>query len=313
MLSVASPLPHVKSECAGRVDSGSRSCTSFVTTRGAKAITAATNHLSVEDVLRIHDALCADFAGTGDPIFPPGVKSMALLESAVGRQHTGFAGFRRYAEPVPNAATLTFGLCNDHPFHNGNKRTALVSMLAHLDRNRLTLINTKQEELFEMIIALADNGMAEMVVKRRPRKGLLHLRSGVDAEVEALTGWLVPRLYKVRRGERPITYRDLRSILRVHGFELRDKGSNQIDVCRVIVRRRNLFSSNTVTEYKRIGSIGYRNEGETVSMKTVKDVRRMTGLREEDGCDSESFYAGAEHFDVFINQYRTILRRLARR
>lgn len=272
-----------------------------------------TNHLSVDDVLRIHEALCVDFADTGDPISPPGVKSPALLESAVARQHAGFAGFRRHSEPVPNAATLTFGLCNDHPFHNGNKRTALVSMLAHLDRNRLTLTNTKQEELFEMIIALADNRMAELAAKRKPKKHLLHLRNSSDAEIDGLTTWLEPRLYRVKRGERSVTYRELRSIVRLHGFELRDIHSNLIDVCRVVERRRSLFSRETVTEYKRIGSIGYRNEGETVSIKTIKDVRRMTVLREEDGCDSESFYAGAEHFDVFINQYRTILRRLARR
>jgi prophage maintenance system killer protein len=272
-----------------------------------------TNHLSVDDVLRIHEALCADFAETGDPIFPPGVKSQALLESAVARQHAGFAGFRRHGEPVPNAATLTFGLCNNHPFHNGNKRTALVSMLAHLDRNRLTLINTKQEELFEMILAIADNRMAEFAARRKPRKHLFHLRNSSDAEIDGLTAWLEPRLHRVKRGERSITYRELRSILRVHGFELRDKHGNLIEVCRVVEKRRSLFSRETVTEYKRIGSIGYRNEGETVSMKTIKEVRRMTQLREEDGCDSESFYAGTEHFDVFINQYRTILRRLARR
>src|SRR5258708_5585031 len=104
--------------------------------------------LTCDDVLQIHEALCADFAESGDPIAPNGVKSQPLLESAVGRQDTGAWRTRKHPDAIANAATLTYGLCNDHPFHNGNKRTALVSMLAHLDRNHLTLVNTRQEHLF---------------------------------------------------------------------------------------------------------------------------------------------------------------------
>jgi hypothetical protein len=66
-------------------------------------------------------------------------------------------------------------------------------------------------------------------------------------------------------------------------------------------------------EYQRVGRIGYHSEGEQVAVRVIKDVRRITRLREEDGCDSEAFYAGGPQFDVFINQYRTILRRLANR
>lgn len=65
----------------------------------------------------------ADFAGSGDPVFPHGVKSHALLESAVNRQHSGSGSWLKYADPIANAATLAFGICCDHPFHNGNKRT----------------------------------------------------------------------------------------------------------------------------------------------------------------------------------------------
>jgi len=43
--------------------------------------------LSCEDVVAVHEALVADFAGTQDPISPPGISGMTLLESAVSRQH----------------------------------------------------------------------------------------------------------------------------------------------------------------------------------------------------------------------------------
>ena len=79
--------------------------------------------LSSHDVLSIHEVLTADFAAAADPISPSGVKSMELLESAVGRQHAGFHDRLKYDTPVSNAAALTYGICLNHPFHNGNKRT----------------------------------------------------------------------------------------------------------------------------------------------------------------------------------------------
>ena len=62
--------------------------------------------LSVSDVLSIHEALVADFVHSNDPIGPMGVRSMALLESAVHRQHTGLSETLKYGEPLGNAATL---------------------------------------------------------------------------------------------------------------------------------------------------------------------------------------------------------------
>ncbi len=82
--------------------------------------------------------LCKDFAPSSDPIFPPGVKSEALLESAVNRQQSGWGDY--FHTTIPSVMpTLTYGICSNHPFHNGNKRTSLVAMLAHLDTDDFTL------------------------------------------------------------------------------------------------------------------------------------------------------------------------------
>src|SRR5262245_23058205 len=108
--------------------------------------------LTEEDVLRIYARLVADFANDDDPIAPRGVRSAALLASAVGRQHTGIGGRLKYPEPTDNAATLLYGICHDHPFVNGNKRTSIVAMLAHLDKNHMTLVNVGRDELYEMIL-----------------------------------------------------------------------------------------------------------------------------------------------------------------
>jgi death-on-curing protein len=123
--------------------------------------------LNKSDVMRIHIRLVEDFAQSGDPISPPGVQSEALLESAIGRQHVSLGNVLKYSTIHENAATLLYGLCCDHPFYNGNKRTALVAMLAHLDKNKRSLFGVPQKELFDMIIAVANRSFGVRVDPRR--------------------------------------------------------------------------------------------------------------------------------------------------
>lgn len=268
--------------------------------------------LSVEEVLRIHGVLCADFAEEDDPIGYGGLKSRSLLESAVGRQHAGFGPFKKYPEPIPNAATLTFGICNDHPFHNGNKRTALVSMLAHLDKNRLMLRDVRQDDLYDLMLNLANHGLGAVRIPARSRRRGMQQRFDSDHQVSALSEWLSQRASAVNRRERMITYRELPQILKPHGYALGARHSNAVEIIREIQRKRGMLRRERSVERKVIGRIGYRNDGETVSRKTMKQLRMMCRLREEDGVDSDAFFAGADVVDGFVNQYRTVLRRLAR-
>ncbi|CUS37673.1 type II toxin-antitoxin system death-on-curing family toxin [Candidatus Nitrospira nitrificans] len=258
--------------------------------------------LSVEDVLRIHEILVADFAKANDPISPAGLRDLGLLESAVGRQHTGGGGKLKYETPAQSAATLMYGVCNNHAFHNGNKRTALVSMLVHLDQNGLTLQDTNQKELFKLILAVANHDLAV------PKRG----RQSPDAEVEAIANWIKRRAVKPQRGERQITFRELRRRLGHFQYELTHAGKgNAADVYKIVEEKRFLRSPREVR--KRIGTIGYRDEGTFVSMKDLKLVRRICKLTEEDGVDSGTFYDSQAIVDGFINKYRNVLRRLSTR
>lgn len=267
--------------------------------------------LTTDEVCRIHQQLCDDFAATEDPIDPPGVRSEHLLASAVGRQDTGWGPQLKYPKAVANAATLTFGLCNDHPFHNGNKRTALVAMLAHLDRNRLTLHSTKQAELFELILDVAQTQFSLRRIPARSRRS--QIRPTPDAEVDALTEWLCSRTQPVVRGERDMTYRQLGQILKGFGYELGTQNNNTIEIVRLVERRRGILKRETIIERKRIGSIAYPGSSKLVGIRKLKAVRKLCRLTEEEGVDSTSFYGGADPVDAFINEYRTVLRRLARR
>ena len=99
--------------------------------------------------------------------------------------------------------------------------------------------------------------------------------------------------------------------MKPHGYELTSvRTGNLLDVVRVS-ERKTLLRRETQIERKTIGRIGYRNEGETVAIKTLKELRRMCRLTEEDGVDRDAFYDGTDVIDVFVNRYRTVLRRLA--
>jgi death-on-curing protein len=263
--------------------------------------------LTAEDVLKIHEYLVRDFASTSDPIDPPGARSMALLESAVGRQVVGLENTLKYPKPIDNAATLTYGICSDHPFHNGNKRAALVAMLVHLDRNKLSLFEIRQPDLYSMILDVAKH---TLLTSGRQREKTERVSS--DDEVKAISHWISAHADKVTRGEKPITYKELRSILRSFGYEMENPKGNIIEIVRYEVQKQGLFRREK-TLRRHVTAISFPGEGKTVAIRDIKFVRKTCHLTEEYGVDSTSFYNDTVVIDAFINRYRTILRRLARK
>lgn len=93
--------------------------------------------LTEDEVLKIHNMLVEDFAGRENPIDPPGVRSADLFASALFRPKTAIGNTLKYSTVETSAAALLHSIIQDHPFHNGNKRTGLVAMLVFLDENGL--------------------------------------------------------------------------------------------------------------------------------------------------------------------------------
>lgn len=268
------------------------------------------NTLSVDDVMFIHDRLCADFARTEDPINPPGVRSMGLLESAVSRQHSGYSDLMKYHDPVLNAATLLYGICNDHPFHNGNKRTALVAALAHFDRNHLMLGATKQNDLFRLMVAVASHSIVETQVKIGRETTSVPRRGSPDEEVEAVAVWFRQRVEPITRGESQVTYRELRQILNSFDFRLEPLKNRKVAIYGLETKKR-LFVKKR--REKRLLVINWPGDGRTVSISQIKLLRQTLELCEEHGVPSDVFYEKGVRIDRFINDYRIVLRKLASR
>jgi death-on-curing protein len=90
-------------------------------------------HPSAEAVKAIHAEVLAAHGGSA------GLRDEALLESAVGAPQATMMGVPIFKEPVEIAAAYLFYLCSNHPFVDGNKRTALATCLVFLSENELLL------------------------------------------------------------------------------------------------------------------------------------------------------------------------------
>lgn len=258
--------------------------------------------LDSADLLSIHEVLVRDFADSADAVSPPGVKSLHLLESALSRQHTGFGDKLKYSTPELSAATLCYGICCDHPFHNGNKRTALVATLCHLDKNGKTFLpDLTQDEMYDLMVRVAGHDLGAKS-KNRDKS---------DEEVEILGRWLRSNTRRVERGERLISYRELRNVLQRHGFVLENLAANSIDVVKYVERSEWLGLRKT-RERQRVMRMPWPKEGATVSKGVMRDVRRACNLAEDDGVDSAAFYSAKRQADYFVAKYKATLRRLAK-
>lgn len=66
-----------------------------------------------------------------------------------------------YPTLFDKAAQLCFGLAKDHPFKDGNKRTALHSILVFLDVNGIS-IDYDETEMEELILSVAVGDMTSL-------------------------------------------------------------------------------------------------------------------------------------------------------
>jgi len=101
-------------------------------------------NLSIEQVLEIHTLQIEIFGGLS------GIKSINLLESAVMSPQQGY-----YEDDIEIVSAIVYGICQNHPFNDGNKRTAFV-----VGKHLLNEINKKlkltNDEYEQVIWKLAD-------------------------------------------------------------------------------------------------------------------------------------------------------------
>jgi death-on-curing protein len=85
--------------------------------------------LTVDEILELHGDQVLAFGGD------PGVRDMGLLQSAVAMPQAGFGEEFAHVFPDEMAAAYLFHIAANHPFVDGNKRTALAAALTFLEMN----------------------------------------------------------------------------------------------------------------------------------------------------------------------------------
>jgi death-on-curing protein len=102
--------------------------------------------IELQDVLNIHNILIDKFGGS------KGVRDHGSLESAINRPFATFEKHDLYPTPSAKAAAILESILINHPFLDGNKRTAYVLM-------RLILLNygfdifAEQDDKYKMVIS----------------------------------------------------------------------------------------------------------------------------------------------------------------
>ena len=107
-------------------------------------------HLSLDEVLAIHDRLLRRFGGA------EGVVDLGLLDSALHRPGTGY-----YHDIAEMAAALFESLIMNHPFVDGNKRVAFFATDVFLRLNGWK-ISVEGKEAHAFLVGLLEEGECDL-------------------------------------------------------------------------------------------------------------------------------------------------------
>lgn len=245
--------------------------------------------LSAVDILRVHFTLVDTFYGKKEGLGGIGPKSLHLLLSSVGRQHTSCPGDR--VEDM--VATLLYGLVLNHPFHDANKRTGFLAAMLLLYRNGL--VPTVTEKQFEDFVVT--------VAERRFREFSKYKKSFQDqeqADVLYIAHYIRGATRQSDKRDYFVTYRELDTILHRFGYELKNPDANRIDVI------------ETATGV-RVAHVGCHGMSKQAAKGVIRTIREATELDILNGVDSGAFFKGEQPITNLLAKYYAPLERLADR
>ena len=106
------------------------------------------------EVRALHLRMLSQFGGS------EGVRDAGLLESALSRPKNRFAYSEKPLRLAELAAAYAFGICRNHPFVDGNKRTAMIVSFLFLEFNG-SEVTAIQEDAYLIFFSLAAGTLSE--------------------------------------------------------------------------------------------------------------------------------------------------------
>jgi death on curing protein len=108
--------------------------------------------LTLAEVVEIHADQIERYGGGS------GIRDINLLSSAVAMPYASFQGQFLHADLFEMAAAYAFHICQNHPFVDGNKMTALAAALVFLELNDISL-SDPEEKLYHSMMSLASSAL----------------------------------------------------------------------------------------------------------------------------------------------------------
>jgi len=108
--------------------------------------------LTLAEVNEIHADQIKHYGGLA------GMRDINLLCSAVAMPYVSFSGDFLHKDVFEMAAAYAFHICQNHPFIDGNKRTALASALVFLELNGIS-IPDMQNTLYKSMMEISSGKM----------------------------------------------------------------------------------------------------------------------------------------------------------
>lgn len=113
--------------------------------------------LTLDEVLSLHAEQIHLFGGA------PGIRDVGLLQSALGGVEATFGGTFLHETVLEMAAAYLYSICRNHPFIDGNKRTAVSVALTFLDMNGIE-IDANEDSFYELVIGVAEGRVSKASV-----------------------------------------------------------------------------------------------------------------------------------------------------
>ncbi|WDL99744.1 type II toxin-antitoxin system death-on-curing family toxin [Alicyclobacillus sp. ALC3] len=113
--------------------------------------------LTVEEVLYIHFQVIDRFGGLH------GVRDSGGLESAVARPQTTVFGSDAYPTVIEKASSMLHSLILNHPFQDGNKRTAFAAVGLFLQLNGISITGVHRE-IEDFVVRVAEEHLSVVTI-----------------------------------------------------------------------------------------------------------------------------------------------------
>lgn len=113
--------------------------------------------LGLDEVLDLHADQLRHYGGL------PGIRDLGLLESGLAAPAATFDGRFLHDTVFEMAATYLVHVAQNHPFIDGNKRTALMTAIAFLGLNGLTLV-ADPRLLTQLVLDVAERKVSKAEV-----------------------------------------------------------------------------------------------------------------------------------------------------